>query len=121
MKISTKQFEIFKAECQKWIAVFGLINWEFHFKHKEMDNGNIAFCYRDLNNHVAELSLCKTWPDEPVILLNEGAIRKAAFEEVCHVFLYRLSSNAFARFIMEHEIHEAEHAIIRVLQGVLMK
>ena len=121
MKTTVKQFEIFKVECLKWIEVFGLKDWEIHLEHAELEDNNMALCTRNSNSHIAKLSLCKTWPTDTMINLTEGNIRNSAFEEVCHVFLYRLSSNAYARFIMEHEINEAEHSIIRTLQGILMK
>ena len=120
-KTTAKHFEIFKTECLKWIYTFGLTDWEFHFKHADLENNNMAQCERNSNSHIAKLSLCKTWPTDTMINLTEENVRKAAFEEVCHVFLYRLSSNAYARFIMEHEINEAEHSIIRTLHRILMR
>lgn len=119
LKTTSEQFELFKAECQKWIDIFGLKDWEFYFKHKNHGKGNVAYCCRNSDSRIAELALCEIWPDDPVISMTDENIRKAAFEEVCHIFLYRLSSNAYARFIMEHEINEAEHSIIRVLQNTL--
>lgn len=83
-------------------------------------DGNIAYCRRKTDSHFAQLSLCKTWPKNSLITMNKKNIKLAAFEEVCHVLLCRISSNAYSRFIMEHEINEAEHAVIRVLQNVLM-
>ena len=103
----------------RWIDIFGLRDWEIHIKHKDVETGNNAYCFRNSDSRAAELSLCKTWPEGSMLELTDGAIRLAAFEEVCHVLLYGVVSCAYARFVMEHEISEAEHALVRVLQSVL--
>ena len=120
-KTTVKQFDLFRSECLKWIDIFGLKDYEIHFEHsdKATGNGNVAYCIRDCNGRVARLSLCQTWNDNYIVRLSDESIKLAAFEEVCHIFLYSLSSCANARFVMEHEINEAEHGLIRVLQSVL--
>ena len=121
MKITSKHFELFKAECMKWIGIFGLKDYEIHFEHSDdaCGKGNIASCERNCNSRIARLVLCKTWPEGGMCKLSDAAILVSAFEEVCHIFLWSLSSCAHARFVMEHEINEAEHGLIRVLQSVL--
>jgi len=119
MKTTKKHFEIFKAECEKWIDIFGLKDYEFHFEHKAVGDRNIAECYRNSTSRTARLSLCKVWPERSMVALNDDNIKTSAFEEVCHVLLYSLSSCAYSRHIMEHEIDEAEHGIIKTLQNVL--
>ncbi|MBC8393391.1 MAG: hypothetical protein H8E17_12600 [Deltaproteobacteria bacterium] len=118
-KTSKKHFEIFKAECLKWIDIFGLKGYEFHYEHKAVGDGNVAECHRNSTSRTARLSLCKVWPERSMVPLNDDNIKTLAFEEVCHVFLYSLSSCAYARHIMDHEIGEAEHGIIKILQNIL--
>lgn len=118
-KTTKAHFEIFKAECKKWIEIFGLKNYEFYFERKDVGDGNIAECHRNSVSRTTRLSLCKEWPEKSMVSLTNENIKTSAFEEVCHVFLYGLSSCAYARHIMEHEIDEAEHGVIRVLQSVL--
>ena len=123
MKTTKKHFKIFKRECKKWIKFFSLTDYEIHFAHSDenVGDGNMANCYRSSNSRIARLSLCQTWGEDFICELNDENIRLSAFEEVCHVLLYGLSSCAYARFIMEHEINEAEHSLIRVLQNVIFK
>jgi len=118
-KTTKKHFDLFVSESRKWIDIFGLKAQEIHFKHEDVGNGNIAMCRRDSVARVAKLSLCKTWPVRFIMDLSDENVKLAAFEEVCHIFLYELSSCAYSRFIMEHEIDESEHSIIRTLQSVL--
>ncbi len=119
MKTTAKHFSIFKSECLKWVEIFGLKDYEVNFRHGGCGKGNIALCERNCNSRTACLSLCKTWPENGVCKLSNDIICVAAFEEVCHILLWGLSSCAHARHIMEHEINEAEHGLIRVLQSVL--
>ena len=119
MKTTKKHFEIFKAECEKWIDIFGLKDYEFHFEHKAVGDENIAECCRNSTSRTARLSLCKVWPEYSMVALTDYNVKTSAFEEVCHVLLYSLSSCAYSRHIMEHEIDEAEHGIIKTLQNVL--
>jgi len=119
MKTTKKHFEIFKGECEKWIDILGLKDWEIHFEHRDVGDGNIAECHRNSASRIARLSLCRVWPGKSMVALTDDNIRTSAFEEVCHVLLYGLSSCAYARHIMEHEIDEAEHAVIMRLLNVL--
>jgi len=118
-KTTKKHFDSFVSESCKWIDIFGLKAYEVHFKHEDVGDGNIAMCNRNSVSRIAKLSLCKTWPVKSMVDLSDDNIKVAAFEEVCHIFFYTLSSCAYSRHIMEHEIDEAEHSIIRTLQSVL--
>ncbi len=119
MTTTKADFFLFKAECEKWIEILGLKDWEFHFEHGDISEGNVASCQRNCNSRIIKLSLCKEWPKKSMMELNKNNIRLSAFEEVCHTFMYELSSCALTRFVMEHEIEEAEHRIIRILQNTL--
>ena len=119
MKTTKKHFDIFKAECEKWIDIFGLKDWEVIIEHRGVGGGNIAECHRNSTSRVSRLLLCKEWPAGSMVALTDDNIKLSAFEEVCHVLLYSLSSCAYARHIMEHEIDESEHGIIKTLQNVL--
>jgi len=120
-KTTEAHFKLFKAECKRWIEKFGLTDWEIHFEHGGLDEGDVARCTRNVNSRIAKLSLCEEWPEGAMDPLNNDTVAAAAFEETCHVLLYGLSSCAYARFIMEHEIEEAEHALIRRLEHAVWK
>ena len=119
-KTTIKHFELFRSECLRWAEILGLKGWEIRFDH--MENGeeyenDLSLCTTDCLNRCCKLSLFKQWPDE--FELNDEEVRLSAFHEVCHVFLDLIGSVARTRFIMKHELDEAEHAMIRTLENVL--
>ncbi len=121
IKTSESDFEIFKKEALRWIDILGLKDFEINFSHSDkiVGDGNAACVQRNCNSRIVNICLCETWPDKSMSPYNEENIKLAAFEEVLHILLYLLSSCAYSRFVMEHEIEEAEHRIIRVLQNTM--
>ena len=60
IKLTPKHFQIFKAECEKWIDKLKLDNWEIHFRWQDTD-GVRASCNSDLSGYIATLFLSKEW------------------------------------------------------------
>ncbi len=119
-KTTPKHFAIFKQECEKWIEIFGIKDYEFHFEHSNYPGeDSVGMCRRNCISRISRLILSDKWPEDSMIDLTDENVRLTAFEEVCHVFLYGLKSCARARFLTEEMIDESEHAIIKILQNVL--
>ena len=102
-----------------WRWTHDWVDTKSHLKHGDVDEGNIAQVARNCSSRISRLKLCKDWPEKSMVDLTDENVRLSAFEEVGHLFLYRLGSCAYSRFISEHEVEEAEHSLIRVLQNVL--
>lgn len=118
MKTTKKHFKLFKRESKKWIKILGLQGWEVRFKHTpDVGDGNFADARTNSTNRAARLRLNTNWPEGHKLTSKE--IRKTAFHEVCHIVMDLVGSCARSRHIMEHEIDEAEHAIIRTLESTL--
>ncbi len=115
MKTTSKHFEIFKKECEKWIDRFGLYGWRFYYTHKDEDpNNTFAGCYwPELPQDrvfTLRLTVNISW------LFTIRDIKRSAFHEVCEALLYRISYLGLARHLMVDEISEERHNLIRTLE-----
>jgi len=121
MSTTTKaDFKLFKKECEKWVGVFGLKGFEFRFYHvysNDDNNDTFADIAWDTTGRCAYITLYKEWP--LLYTKTDTEIKIAAFHEVAHAFIGKLSNLAKARYLKEREIEEEEHAIIRTLENIL--
>jgi len=124
MASATKEhFEVFKKECQKWINIFGLNDWYFHFVYKEDEDNeeneyeHLADCSWDHSSKQVVIKLYEDWGDitEP----NDESMKTTAFHEVCHVLLSRFQDFSYHPNPSEDDINSVGHAIINTLQAVL--
>lgn len=119
MKTTDKHFQLFKKECRKWIARFGLLGWRFYFQHEDLPDGKqIAYCIypEDLADRVFTLGLSVDLGD---LDETEMDIRRSGFHEVMEAFLYRMNFLAKSRDTHPEEIEEENHNLIRTLENVV--
>lgn len=119
MKTTKKDFEIFRAECEKWIEEFGIKSFEILYDHSDYLKNNKASCTSNSVNRWATLRLNITWDN--YWKLTEENIKRCAFHEVGELLLAPLINCAESRYISENEIEEQKHAIIRTLENVVFK
>lgn len=117
MKTTSAQFKIFKAECEKWIKVWGLLDWGVDYRHEYLDGvrGQRA---SNLDGRLVTLSLGTDWEDT---LLNNYEVRKVAFHEVAELLLAETHTLGDKRFVSESRIESARHTIIRRLENVVFE
>lgn len=116
-KTTKKHFRMFKCECEKWIAIFGLKGWEVVYFHEDdtEDEGRGWASYK-VTGRVCSMGLARTWKG---ICPTKHGVQFVAFHEVCELLLARLMTEAKYRFTSEEVVDEAAHEIIRVLEKVL--
>ena len=120
METTAKQFNFFKKEVEKWIKKFGLINWDITIWHSEdVSVDAAADCACDFGQHYATVRLQKNI-EEGDCFTNKN-IKRYAFHEVMHIFLYRIQYLADCRYIDNVEIPEEIHSLIRTLENVILK
>ena len=115
-KTTTKHFACFKRECECWIDRYGLKDWHIYFEHCEIEDRprTCAMAETDLENRIARITLNDKWENlEPTCAL----LRNAAYHEVCHVLLCRLTELALSREIFKNVIDDEIHAVIRRLEN----
>lgn len=121
MKTTSKHFEIFKSECEKWIEIMGLLGHRFYFMHNDDNNDALAWCvYPDNHEDRAfTLGLTKTLRKDRINDFSLLDIKRSAFHEVMEAFLYRIRNLSMCRFISPEEVDDEVHNIIRTLENVL--
>lgn len=119
-KTTRAQFNLFINECNKWIAYFGLSEWELSYMLGGVDKGNIAECYTTYTGKTVALKLVKE--TEPgVDMFNDEEIKSSAFHEVCELLLAPFNMNAKFRFVNEVDIDEARHSAIQRLSNTIYR
>lgn len=117
IQLTEKQFEIFKEECQRWIQLFGLKDWEIFFRFEETEDLNRAECRINWLGKVCNLVL-SPWHSEE---RSEGEIRKYAFHEVCELLFAEMEKIALDEEIPYEEriglTESARHGVIRRLEN----
>ena len=118
MRTTKKHFLIFRTECEKWIDMFGLKDWETTYVHEPIKD--LAKCTTSILARDLVFYFTTNWPkDEP---FSEEIIRRTAFHEVVEGgLLGRLRILAKLRWVKEEEIDEEGHTVTRILENVLWK
>ena len=114
-KTTAAEFRLFKAECQKWIKYFGLLDWRVFFDHNKIDDKTYAIA-----------SLSNLEDRNVTIVLNIDFIAgldiyRTAFHEVCELLLHPLEHIGSCRYAQPEELEAARHAIIRTLENTVYK
>ena len=119
MKTTKKHFQIFQAECEKWIKCFGLLGWRFYYQHKDIEGRQLAYCcYPDEpEDRVFTLGLTVNLECDYSLI----DLKRSAFHEVMEAFLYKINYLARARYVQPEEISEETHNLIRILENVVHK
>ena len=118
-KTTKKDFELFKSECQKWIDIFGLKDWEVRFEHGYISDTHFAQGEYDVVERWLTLKLDTEWPDDVKITPHE--IKKSAFHETTETgLLGKIRCIATNRTFDQDELDEEIHRIIMILQSVFV-
>ncbi len=110
---SKKDFDIFKGECQKWIKIFGLHNWNVIFEQKQLQVGRFA----EMSTNSGAMSAIISLTIET--RYGKGDIKNHARHEVSHLLLGKLSDLAVSKFTTSDEIYKVEEEITNILAKVL--
>jgi len=116
--ITTAQdFETFKKECERWIAFFGLYEYEIYYEHKDNKNSLASTCVSEnVSDKCCLVSLSKNWKD---LEINDLAVRKTAFHEICEILLWEIGDKlAIVGYNIERLL---THQLIRRLENSVFK
>lgn len=115
MKTTKADFELFKTCANEFIEQLGLRDWSIHFDHCDVD-GSYALTTSNTGGRVATIQLGKYWDD--LRPKTDGAIRRLALHEVCHVLLAPLLKEAKERYTTPYILEDIEHDVIRRLENL---
>ena len=116
-KTTKADFSEFKAECDRWISHFGLLDWEVCYTHDGDSDDTRATCYPDYEARIVILTLGTEWTMKP----EKHEVKMIAFHEVCELLLSPLSLAADNRYTTKGTIIAAIHSIIRRLENTVFK
>ena len=114
-KLTTKQFNIFRAECLRLQKEWGLLGWRLYFEFKPLKN-RYAEADIDLEGRLATLRLSSQLDND---VLEANNILHHAKHEMIHVLMGRLADLAHTRFLDKKEMNEAEEELVRILEKLL--
>lgn len=119
MKTTKAHFRLFQKQCEMWLDTFGLKAWEPYYLHESLsDIGEAveAIAIYEATARNVTFYLNTDWNSE----INDQAITRAAFHEVCELLLGKLNDLAKGRYVREDDIDEASHGVIRTLENVML-
>ena len=111
---TAEHFDIFKAECKKWIDWFSLNDWFVVFKHGECEGSSFAEVWTKAIGRVAGMVLNTDWED---IEVTTEQVRRSAFHECAELWLRNIVSLGEARTYYENEMEKETHRLIRLLEN----
>ena len=116
MKTTSRHYEVYFQECQKWINRYSLNSWEGYFKHGVPTGYEnvLSAMSRDFESHSARFYFNTEW-SEPI---THKAIQVSARHEVRELLLYPLAKMAGMMF-NDTQVNGATHDIINRLEGAL--
>jgi len=116
MKLSQEHFQLFRAECEKYLERFGLKSWKIYYQFKKLNNyfGNAEW---NLEGRVATITLAIGFP-KPFDNL-EQQIKETALHECLEILLAPLTTLARDRGFCKQDFDQEVHSIIRTLEKVI--
>lgn len=118
MKTTKNDYEEFKGHAEKWRLKLGLTNWAVYYKHEKINEAyaNISWSSRD---QIATIKLSTGW-DTSWRSKDSVQLERCALHEVLHLLMIQLYEHADSRYTTAYALEQAEHSIIRQLEGVLL-
>lgn len=115
-RTTARHFAIFKAECERLIKLWGVVDWEVRIIHSNAPG--LATCSPQ-NNRICVIRLGKTWGalDE----ITDARLRAAARHECAHAVTGELLVMVRARCVSEDELTAAIEVTARRLERMLPK
>ena len=117
MKLTNKDFELFKSECQKWIKKFELSDWNIKFLMEPMDN-TYGMCKANYGASNVIIKIASNFPSGYNLSKREK-IKETALHECLELLLMPVEVLAGDRGWDEVEFTHQTHRIINKLMNIL--
>lgn len=116
--VTSKHFDLFVKECEKWQQRLSLLDWEIMYEHQACEGPNRGEAFFSTYSRCATIRLNTKW-NRKVTGYN---ICKCAFHEMCELLLGELNdigTNKRAHTL--DDVVTEVHRVIRVLENTLFK
>lgn len=114
-RIRKKHFEVFKAEVEKWVDLFGLQEWELTISSKKLSD-SLAQCNYNTEARCATISIAIIWDRK----ITNYEIKDAAQHEVLELLLAELSTFYNVAY-PDHLIDITRHSVIQKILNSIRK
>ena len=117
-KTTKTDFELFKAECLRWVEKLGLKDWCIEYVLEDLkEELTFARAHSTYSSRIAKIVL-----NEKIgAKLTNSAISNTALHEVLHIVHAKCYGLMVCAFKTEDEINEADHELVVRLTNVLME
>lgn len=116
MTTTNKQFQIFKAEVERLVELFGLTHWNLYILH-EGEGEFVCSIGRNIEKMTATIKFSKK-PDLGE-KMTEEFIKEGALHEVVHLLIGELAEMASCPFLTESELYSEEEKLVNRLTKIL--
>ena len=118
MKITNKDFGVYKTEVVKWINSFGLNGWDFDFKIDGKDKDSLSTLRWNNEGRNCTFTINRDWGNNEI---SEENIKKSALHEVLHLIFSKATHLADKRFADKHSLEEAWEEAVNTLVNYFFK
>jgi len=120
MRITKKQFVIFRTECERLHNLFRLSGWGMEVVFEDIGEDAAARCMTDVCQRKLWISLNTKWEqwDQPAPP-SDARIRQSARHEMLHALTEPLIQLAQSRFVTKDEVAAACHEVLQRLDPLL--
>lgn len=112
MKVSRKDFAVFKKEFLRLRKEWGLTGYEVYFRFEPLEG-----CFARIDVDVAVMVTTVTFNSEPGCEPSDP--KKTAMHEALHLLISRLEAGGRARFLQSEEITESTEELVNKLISII--
>jgi len=118
MKVTKKQFLLFKRECEYWIKRLELNGYKFYYHLRGANEDSFCTIQVRQVGHVISIFLAEDFYSKDDLSVTDK-LKETAKHEMIHALLSRMSSNMDARFLSEDDAVEFEEETVRKLEKII--
>lgn len=119
-KTSKADFELFVEEAKGFLELFGLLDWQVEFEHRDLDSR--ANCRFSVQGRQAYITLGKDWTKHDTV--SPERLRRSAFHEVYELLLadyyFAATDNEIGGEAKAQRLERTTHALIRRMENVIL-
>jgi len=114
MKVAQKDFRLFRKYFMEYRKLFGLTGYRIYFRFEPLGDGTTANITVEYERSIATVRLGSSPYNE-----DDFDIKSFARHEALHLLLGRFNHKAYARFVSEDEIREANEEVVMKLEQLV--
>ena len=115
IKLTNRDFKLFKKECEKWLKRLGLSDWDVHFEFITVESA--ASCRANYMQMNADIMMATEFSN--LLIDKTEYIKQIALHECLELLLMPMNMLAGDRTFNEEESDHQRHRVINTLIKIL--